>query len=191
MPTRNMTNKLREKYQKEVIPQMMTKFGYKNSMAVPRIEKVVVNTGFGRLVSGKTSDEQKKVFTAVLDDLSLICGQKPILTKAKKAIAAFKTRKGMPIGTMITLRGNRMYDFLERVINIALPRSRDFRGIEQKSFDKKGNLTISIKEHIVFPEILPEKIKNIFGFEITVVNTSKTRESGIELLKLLGFPIKS
>jgi len=186
-----MTNKLREKYQKEVIPQMMTKFGYKNSMAVPRIEKVVVNTGFGRLVSGKTSDEQKKVFTAVLDDLSLICGQKPILTKAKKAIAAFKTRKGMPIGTMITLRGNRMYDFLEKVINIALPRSRDFRGIEQKSFDKKGNLTISIKEHIVFPEILPEKIKNIFGFEITVVNTSKTRESGIELLKLLGFPIKS
>jgi len=133
-----MINKLREKYQKEVIPQMMTKFGYKNSMAVPRIEKVVVNTGFGRLVSGKTSDEQKKVFTAVLDDLSLICGQKPILTKAKKAIAAFKTRKGMPIGAMITLRGNRMYDFLEKVINIALPRSATFGVLSRNRLTKRG-----------------------------------------------------
>lgn len=183
--------KLKEKYNKEVVPQMMEKFGYKSIMAVPRIKKVTVNTGFGRLVAGKTSEEQKKIYTGILEDLTLICGQRPVLTEAKKSISGFKTRKGMPIGAMVTLRGRRMYDFLERVINIALPRSRDFRGIELKSFDKKGNLTAPIKEHIVFPEVLPEKIKTIFGFEITVVTTSKNREEGIELLKLMGFPIKS
>lgn len=182
--------RLKEKYNKEVMPQMMEKFGYKSPMAVPRIKKVTVNTGFGRLVAGKTSEEQKKIYTGILEDLTLICGQRPVLTEAKKSISGFKTRKGMPIGAMVTLRGRKMYDFLERVINIALPRSRDFRGIELKSFDKKGNLTAPIKEHIVFPEVLPEKIKTIFGFEITVVTTSKNREEGIELLKLMGFPIK-
>ena len=183
--------KLKEKYQKEVVPQMQEKFGYKSPMAVPRIKKVTVNTGFGRLVAGKTSEEQKKIYTGILEDLTLICGQRLVLTEAKKSISGFKTRKGMPIGAMVTLRGRRMYDFLERVINIALPRSRDFRGIELKSFDKKGNLTVPIKEHIVFPEVLPEKIKTIFGFEITIVTNAKNKEEGIELLKLLGFPLRN
>jgi len=194
---------LKEKYKKEVIPQMMEKFGYnakgdisgkvryKNAMAVPKIEKVVVNTGFGKSTTGKTSDEQKKIAEAILNDLALICGQKPILTKAKKSISGFKIREGLPIGAQVTLRGKKMYDFLERLINIALPRSRDFQGIDLKAVDKQGNLTIGIREHICFPEILPEKIKSIFGFEITVVTTTKNREEGLELLKLLGFPIKS
>ncbi|MBZ9573028.1 50S ribosomal protein L5 [Patescibacteria group bacterium] len=182
--------RLKEKYQKEVIPQMMEKFGYKNKMVVPRIEKVVVNTGFGRLISGKTTEEQKKISDAILEDLSLITGQRPIKTCAKKSISGFKIRKGMPVGVEITLRSQRMYDFLERLIHISLPRSRDFQGIDPKSFDREGNLTIAIKEHIIFPEISPEKVKNMFGFEITVVTTAKNREEGIELLRLLGFPIK-
>lgn len=182
--------RLKEKYTKEVIPAMMEKFGCKNKMAVPKIEKVVINTGFGRLIAGKTSDEQKKIEETILEDLSLISGQRPILTKAKKSIAGFKIRQGMLIGAMNTLRGAKMYDFLERIIHIAFPRSRDFRGIDLKSFDGKGNLTIAVKEHIVFPEVLPEKTRIIFGFEITIVTTAKTQEEGIELLRLMGFPIK-
>jgi len=182
---------LEDKYNIEVIPGMMKKFGYRNKMAVPKIEKVLVNTGFGRLIGGKTSDEQKKIYEAILNDLALITGQRPVLTRAKKSISGFKIRQGLPIGAKVTLRGKRMTDFLERLIHIGLPRSRDFRGIEEKSFDKAGNLTVAIKEHISFPEILPEKVKTIFGFEITVVTTAKKREEGLELLKLLGFPIKS
>jgi len=183
--------RLKDKFEKEVIPEMMKKFGYKNKMAVPKIEKVVVNTGFGRLIAGKTSEEQKKIRDAILEDLALLSGQRPILTRAKKSISGFKIRKGMAIGAQVTLRGKRMNDFLERLIHIALPRSRDFRGIERKSVDREGNLTIGIKEHIAFPEILPEKAKTIFGLEITVVTTVKNREEGLELLKLLGFPIKT
>lgn len=183
--------RLQEKYQKEVIPAMQEKFGYKNKMAVPKIEKVIVNTGFGRLVSGKTSDEQKKIVDFILNDLSLICGQKPILTQAKKSISGFKIRQGMPVGAQVTLRGKRMSDFLERLIHIALPRSRDFRGIEPRAIDQEGNLTTGIREHIAFPEILPEKAKDIFGLEVTVVTNAKSREEGIELLRLLGFPIKT
>ena len=182
--------RLPEKYKKEVIPAMKEKFGYTNDMAVPKIEKVVVNASFGRLVSGKSSEEQKKIHQEILEALSLICAQKAQLRPAKKAIASFKTRKGMPLGAKVTLRGKRMYDFLERLINIALPRTRDFGGISSDSFDKKGNLTIGIREQIAFPEILPEKAKNIFGFEITVATSAKKREEGIELLKLMGFPIK-
>lgn len=181
---------LKEKYTKEVIPAMMKKFGYKNVMVVPKIEKVVVNTGFGKMIINKTSDEQKKTYKLIFDDLASICAQKPILTKAKKSISGFKLREGMSIGAKVTLRGRKMNDFLERVIHIALPRFRDFRGIDLKSFDKEGNLTIAIKEHIVFPEVSSEKAKNIFGFEITVVTTAKNREESIELLRLLGFPIK-
>ncbi len=181
---------LSDKYQKEVIPQMMEKFGYKNKMAVPKIEKVVVNTGFGRFLAGKTTEEQKKIQDAILEDLAIICGQRPILTRAKKSISGFKIRQGMPVGAAVTLRGKKMNDFLERLIHIGLPRSRDFQGIDQKSFDRKGNLTVGIREQIIFPEILPEKVKTIFGFEITVVTTAKKREEGIELLRLLGFPIK-
>lgn len=183
--------RLKEKYAKEVIPKMMEKFGYKSPMAVPRVEKVVINTGFGKLIVSKTGDEQKKTSQAILDDLSLICGQKPVLTKAKKAISSFKLRKGMAIGARVTLRSKKMYDFLERIIHIGFPRVRDFRGIDQKSFDEKGNLTVAVKEHTAFSEISPEKVKNIFSFEITVVVTAKTREEGVELLRLMGFPIKS
>ncbi len=184
-----MTN-LKEKYKNEVVPQMVAKFGYKNPMAVPKIKKVVVNTGFGRQIVSKTSDEQKKFIVAVLDDLSLICGQRAVSTTAKKSIASFKVRKGMAIGAMVTLRGKKMYDFLERVINIMLPRSRDFRGIDPKSFDKRGNLAIAVKEHTVFPEISPEKVKTIFGLEIIVVTNAKSKEEGLNLLKAMGFPIK-
>jgi len=169
---------------------MMEKFGYKSVMAVPRIKKVAVNTGFGKQVSGKGSDEQKKIYTPILEDLSLICGQKAILANAKKSISTFKTRTGMPIGAKVTLRGKKMYDFLERLINAALPRSRDFRGLEPTSVDKKGNLSIGIKEHIIFPEVSPEKTKLIFGFEVSVITDAETKEEGLELFKMLGFPIK-
>ena len=182
--------RLKDKYQKEVVPAMMERFGYKNPMAVPKIEKAVLNTSFGKLVSGKTPEEQKKIYQPILEDLSLICGQKLILKGAKKSIASFKIRKSLPVGAAVTLRRKMMYDFLERLIHIALPRSRDFLGIEEKSIDKKGNLTIGIKEHIAFPEILPERAKTIFGLEITVVTNAKSREEGIGLLRLLGFPIK-
>lgn len=181
---------LKEKYQKEVIPEMMKRFDYKNPMAVPKIEKVNINTGFGRLIAGKGSDEQRKISEAIAHDLALICGQKPVLTAAKKSISAFKTRIGLPIGAKATLRGEKMYDFLERLVYIALPRSRDFRGLEEKSVDKSGNLTIGIKEHISFPEILPEKAKNIFGLEVTIVTNAQNKEKGIALFRLLGFPIK-
>lgn len=182
---------LLEKYKKEVIPAMMAKFNLKNAMAVPKIEKAIVNSGFGRMITEKTSDEQKKICDAILNDLSLITGQKPNLTRAKKSISSFKIREGVAVGARVTLRGKKMMDFLERLIHVGLPRSRDFRGIDQKSIDKKGNLTVGIKEHICFPEVSPEKVKAIFGFEVTIVTTAKKREEGIELLKLLGFPIRS
>lgn len=182
--------RLKDKYKKEVIPEMMGRFGYKNHMAVPKIEKVVVNTGFGKLVAEKSGEEQKKIQEGIVNDLSHICGQRAILTCAKKAISGFKIREGMLIGAKVTLRKKRMYDFLERLINIVFPRSRDFRGINPESVNKEGNLTIAIREHIAFPEVLPEKAKNIFGLEITVVINAKSREEGLELFKLLGFPMK-
>ncbi len=179
-----------EKYKKEAIPKMMEKFGYKSVMAVPKIEKVVVNTGYGKQVAGKTNDEQKKTADFIAEDLTLICGQRAVKTHAKKAIASFKTRQGMAIGAKVTLRGKRMADFLERIIHIVLPRTRDFRGITQESIDRQGNLTFPIKEHIAFPEILPEKARNIFGLEISIATNAKSKEEGLELFKLLGFPIK-
>ncbi len=175
---------------KEIIPEMMKKFGYKSRMAVPKIEKVVVNIGFGKLIAGKGSDERKKVISRVSEDLALITGQRPVITKAKKSISGFKVRKGVPIGAMVTLRRKKMFDFLERLIHITLPRSRDFSGIEVSSFDRGGNLTIPIKEHISFPEILPEKAKRILSLEITVVTSARNRDEGLELLRLMGFPIK-
>lgn len=185
-----MFKKLTEKYNNEAVPAMREKFSYKNNMAVPKIEKVIVNTGFGRQITQKTSDEQKKYIEFVVEDISQITGQKAVKTFAKKAIAGFKIRKGMPIGVKVTLRGKRMNSFLERFIHLTLPRTRDFRGIDKKSVDRNGNLTIGIKEHIAFPEVLPEKIKSIFGLEITVTTTAKTKDEGLELFKLLGFPIK-
>lgn len=182
---------LKEIYQKEVISVMKEKFGYKSLMAVPRIEKVVVNVGFGKFVANKGSDEQRKFREHIAKSLSLISGQKPIFTKAKKAIATFKIRKDQVIGVKATLRKKRMYDFLERLVNIVLPRSRDFRGISKNSINEKGNLTIGLKEHIVFPEISPEEIKFNFGLEVSVVTSAKNKKEGMELFKLLGFPIQS
>jgi large subunit ribosomal protein L5 len=174
---------LQEKYKKEVIPALRDKFGYKNVMSVPKIEKVVVNTGVGKIRDEKQREE-------IREYLALLAGQKPAPRQARKAIASFKTREGLIIGYQITLRGTRMYDFISRLIGIALPRTRDFRGIDSKSFDEKGNLTIGIKEHIVFPEMIGEDYRFLFGLEVTVVTTAKNKEVGIELLKLLGFPIK-
>ena len=174
---------LQKKYKKEVIPAMQAKFGYKNVMSVPKIEKVVVNVGVGKFRDEKQLEEIRKY-------LALITGQKPSPRPAKQAIASFKTRRGLIVGYQVTLRGKRMYDFISRLINLALPRTRDFRGIEEKSFDSKGNLTIGIKEHIVFPEMIGEDYHFLFGFEVTVVTTAKRREGGVELLRLVGFPIQ-
>ncbi len=181
---------LQETYNKKTIPEMMDKFKYKSVMAVPKIEKVIVNIGFGKEINNKGSDEQRKFIEALSNDLSLICGQKPLITKAKKSISGFKLREGTPVGLKITLRKKRMNSFLERLINIALPRSRDFKGLNKESFDNSGNFTLGLKEQIIFPEVSAEKLKNIFGFEITIKTTAENKEQGIELLKSLGFPIK-
>ncbi len=172
-----------EKYRKEVVPAMQRKFGYKNIMAVPRVSKVVVNVGVGRMRDEKQQEEVRKA-------LALITGQKPSPRPAKKSIAAFKTRKGLIVGYKSTIRGPRMWDFMERLVAIAIPRQRDFRGLDPKSFDRRGTLTIGLKEHIVFPEMIGEDVRFIFGFEVTITTTAKRREEGIQLLKLLGFPIK-
>ncbi len=182
--------RLKEKYNKEVIPKMMEKFGFKSVMAVPRVKKVSINTGFGRMVVDKTGGERDKICASIIEDLALIAGQRPVLAKAKKSISTFKTREGMAIGARATLRGKKMYDFLERLIDVALPRSRDFRGLKSSSVDKSGNLTIGLKEHIIFPEVSPEKTKSIFGFEVSITTDANDKEKGLELFKLLGFPIK-
>lgn len=182
--------RLKEKYTREVVPEMMRIFGYKNKLAVPKIEKVVLNVGFGKIVSGKTGEEREKPIDFIVKELSLISGQKPLLTRARGSISGFKVRKGTIIGAKVTLRGKRMYDFIERLINIVLPRIRDFKGISPSSVDKDGNLTIGIKEHIVFPEVSPEKAKFVFGLEVTVVTNVNDREKAISLLKLSGFPLK-
>lgn len=174
---------LDEKYKKEIIPALMKEFKKRTPMAVPRIKKVVVNIGVGRIRDEKVQEQVRGV-------LSLITGQKPSPRPAKVAIASFKTRKGLIIGYTVTLRKKRMYDFLERLINATLPRTRDFRGLDEKSFDQKGNLTLGIKEHIVFPEMAAEDVRHIFGLEVTVVTTARKRVEGIALLRAMGFPIK-
>ena len=181
---------LREKYEKEVIPRMMEHFGYKSRMAVPKIDKVVINTGFGKLVANKTGDDMRKTIEGILTDTSSVAGQHATLVAAKKSIAGFKLREGVPVGAKVTLRGQRMYDFLERLVNIVLPRSRDFQGISMNSVDKEGNLTLGIKEHIFFPEISPEKVRNMFGLEVSIANTAKSREEGLKLFQLLEFPFQ-
>ena len=172
-----------EKYRKEVMPKMMAAFGYKNVMAIPKIIKVVVNCGVGKIKDDKEREEIQKYLT-------LITGQKVAPRPAKKAISAFKTREGLIIGYQVTMRGKRMYDFLSRLINAALPRTRDFRGIDETSFDASGNLTLGVKEHIVFPEMIGEDYRFLFGFEATVVTNARTRAQSIQLLRLLGFPLK-
>jgi large subunit ribosomal protein L5 len=163
---------------------MKKKFGYKNALAVPKIQKVVVSVATGSI----KDDKKKKV---IEKSLALITGQKPKLCPAKKSIASFKVRKGMPIGYAITLRGRRMHEFLDRLINIALPRTRDFKGLNPKSIDGMGNFNMGVREHIVFPETEGEELSKVFGLEITVVTSAKTQEEALELLKLLGFPFSS
>lgn len=186
---------LKEKYNKEVVPEMMkmTLNGaprYKNVMAVPSIRKVVLNSSFGKAVVGKSASEREKIQNLIMQDLSLIAGQKTNLVKSKKSIAGFKLREGLEIAAVVTLRKRKMWDFLERLTYLSLPRSRDFKGLNPKSMDKNGNLSIGFKEHISFPEIFTEKEKTIFGLEITVVTNAKSKEEGLELYKLLGFPMR-
>src|SRR3989344_3114527 len=173
-----------EKYKKDIIPKMKEKFGYANNMAVPKLEKIVVNVGVGRLAQQANFD---KILPEVMNDLSSITGQKPATSGAKKSIAGFKIRIGQVVGVKATLRGRRMYDFLDKLINIVFPRVRDFHGVDLKNVDKKGNLTVGFKEHVVFPEILSELLKVDFGLEISIVSNAKTKEESIELYKLLGF----
>jgi large subunit ribosomal protein L5 len=175
---------IREKYIKEAIPAMREKFGYRNNMAVPRIMKVVVNTGIGRAL------KDEKMQETIARDLAMITGQKAIPTLAKGAISGFKIREGMVVGLKATLRRKRMYEFLDRLVGAAIPRIRDFRGLPEESIDKRGNLNIGIKEHIIFPEIAHEDVRYIFGLEVAVVTNAKKREEAIELFRLLGFPIQ-
>ena len=181
----------KDTYNKKAVPALIKKFSYTSSMAVPKLEKVVINTGLGHVISSKGPTEQVKFMNDVIaKDLAMITGQKPVATKAKKSIAGFKLRQGTLIGAKTTLRGSRMYDFIDRLINVVLPRSRDFRGLSIKSVDGNGNLTIGIKEHIFFPEISIEQIKQSFGLEITIVTTAHTKEEGVELFTQLGFPFQ-
>lgn len=175
-------SQLKEFYSKEVIPKLMETFKYKNIMEVPRLDKVVLNMGLGEAI------QNIKILDSASAELQLIAGQHPVITKAKKSIAAFKLREGMPIGCMVTLRRARMYDFFYKLVNIALPRVRDFRGISGKAFDGRGNYSLGIKEQIIFPEIDYDKIDRIKGLNISVVTSAKTDKEGKELLRLLGMP---
>ncbi|MBI3627507.1 MAG: 50S ribosomal protein L5 [Candidatus Sungbacteria bacterium] len=175
---------IKERYQKEAIPALKKEFEYSNILAVPKIIKVVVNSGVGRIVDEKQREIVQK-------SLSAITGQHAVPRRAKKAIASFKTRLGQIIGYSVTLRGARMYEFLDRLVGIALPRTRDFKGIPATAFDGRGNLTIGVKEHIVFPEMIGEDVRFIFGLEVTIVTTARTKEEGMSLLRSLGFPIQT
>ncbi len=177
-------NQLRARYEDEITKAMMEKFSYKNVLEVPKIEKVVINMGLGE------AKDNVKIIDIAVKDLEIIAGQKPIVTKARKSIAAFKLREGMPIGCKVTLRGYKMYSFVDRLISLALPRVRDFRGVSANSFDGRGNYTLGVKEQIMFPEIQYEKVDKIRGMDIVFVTTANTDEEARELLKLFGMPFK-
>lgn len=176
--------RLYDRYTNEAIPALKKEFGYTNPMQVPRIEKVVLNVGLGEAVSNA------KLIEVVCNEIGAITGQKPVVTKARKSIASFKLRQGMPIGVTVTLRRDRMYEFLDRLMNIALPRVRDFRGVSSKAFDGKGNYTLGIKEHIIFPEIAIDKIEKVYGMNICVVTSARTDDEARSLLKYMGMPFK-
>ena len=178
-------DRLQEKYLKEVVPAMTEKFGYKNIMELPKVEKIIINMGVGEAVGNP------KALDAAVADMTLISGQKPLLTRAKKSLAAWKLREGMPIGAKVTLRGNRMYQFLDKFMNVALPRVRDFRGVSAKAFDGRGNYSVGLKEQLIFPEIEYDKIDKLRGMNIVVVTTAKTDEEARELLKLMGMPFSA
>ncbi len=176
--------RLKEKYKNEVIPTLAKEFGIKNKMAIPKLEKIVINMGLGEAISNP------KVLDVAVEELKAITGQKPVITKAKKSIASFKLRQGMRIGAMVTLRGDRMYEFLDRLISIALPRVRDFKGLSPKSFDGRGNYTLGIREQIIFPEVDFNKVDKIRGMNISIVTTARNDEMGFALLKALGVPFR-
>ncbi len=178
-------SQLKEFYEKEAIPKLIKTFNYKDIMQIPRLEKVVLNMGLGEAI------QNIKLLDSAAEELQIIAGQHPVITRAKKSIAAFKLREGMPIGCMVTLRRNRMYDFFYKLVNIALPRVRDFRGISGKAFDGRGNYSLGIKEHIIFPEIDYDKIDRIKGLNISVVTSAQNDEEGKELLRLLGMPFRN
>jgi len=178
----NNMNRLEKKYREEVISKMKDKFGYKSNMAVPRISKVVLNVG----ISATKNDD--KYIDLVVNTLSRITGQKPVLTKAKESISSFKIREGNVVGAAVVIRRFRMYDFIDKFINLTLPNVRDFRGLNQKSVDKHGNLSIGLREHLCFPEINPDEVENIHGLEVCIVTSTNDREQGLELLTLMGIP---
>ncbi len=178
-------SRLKEKYKKEIVANLMQKFGYKNVLAVPKLEKVVISMGVGEATTNS------KAMDAAVNDLALITGQRPVVTRAKRSIAAFKLRQGMMVGCKVTLRGKRMYDFVDKLFNVALPRVRDFRGVPPKSFDGRGNYTLGIKEQLIFPEIDYDKIDKARGMDIIFVTTAKKDEEAKELLKLLGMPFRA
>ena len=179
-----MSSRLRETYQNEIVDGMMKKFGYKNVLQVPKLAKIVVNMGVGE------AKENSKVLDSAMSELEIITGQKPVATKAKNSIANFKLREGMPIGCKVTLRGNRMYEFLDRLVNLALPRVRDFRGVNPNAFDGRGNYALGIKEQLIFPEIEYDKVDKIRGMDVIIVTTAETDEEARELLTQFGMPFK-
>lgn len=176
---------LKKKYEEEVAPQLMQTFQYKSSMEIPRIEKVVLNMGLGDAI------QNSKVIDSAVEELAIISGQKPVVTRAKKSIAAFKLRAGMPIGCMVTLRKGRMYDFLTRLLNVALPRVRDFKGVSGKAFDGNGNYTLGIREQIIFPEIEYDKIDKVKGLNVCIVTSASNDKDAKELLRLMGMPFRN
>lgn len=181
---RKMAARLKDRYQKEVAPAIAKEFSITNPMAIPRVEKIVINMGIGEAIANA------KILDTAADELRAIVGQKPVVTKAKKSIASFKLRQGMPIGTMVTLRGERMYEFLDRLVSIALPRVRDFRGVSPKAFDGRGNYTIGVREQLIFPEIDFNKVDKLRGMNISIVTTARNDEQARALLKGLGMPFR-
>ena len=177
-------NRLQEKYQNSVRAELANKFAYKSSMQIPKVEKIVINMGIGDAVANV------KVLDDAVEELTLITGQKPVVTKARKSIANFKLREGMPIGCKVTLRGERMYQFLDKLVSVALPRVRDFHGINANAFDGRGNYTLGVKEQLIFPEINFDKVKKVRGMDIVIVTTAKTDEEGRTLLQLMGMPFR-
>lgn len=177
-------SQLKQFYETEVMPQLKEKFGYRNVMQVPKLDKVVLNMGLGEAI------HNIKILDSASEELKAIAGQHPVITRAKRSIAAFKLRTGMPIGCTVTLRRTRMYDFITKLVNIALPRVRDFKGVSPRAFDGRGNYSLGIKEHIIFPEIDYDKIDKIKGMNVTIVTTAQTDEEGRELLKLMGMPFR-
>ncbi|WP_054030755.1 50S ribosomal protein L5 [Desulfatitalea tepidiphila] len=177
-------SQLQKQYQEQIAPKLKENFEYTNVHQIPKIDKVVLNMGLGEAI------QNIKILDSAVEELMAIAGQRPVVTRAKKSIAAFKLREGMPIGCMVTLRGKRMFDFLDKLINVALPRVRDFRGISPKAFDGAGNYSLGVREHIIFPEIDYDKIDNIKGMNITIVTTAKSDEEGRELLTLMGMPFR-